>query len=760
MTELKKEHYEFNTEISKLMKMIIHNFYSSKDIFLRELISNASDAIDKAKYNLINNSNELNNDILDLQIKIYTDKETKCLTIEDRGIGMNKEDVINCLGTIAKSGTEEFVKNILNNKNNNSTETNIDLIGQFGVGFYSAFLVADKVQVLTKHIDSTDNSVIVWESNSTDGYHISEIDDINFKYGTKINLFLNDEQLEFLEENKITEIVKKHSGYISHPILLLKKFKVEKQNNEINLNLDNDIKDINSDDDIEDIDMNELEQKINKEKYDKEKVDDDKDNDDNKDDKVDDEKDDDDDNNDNKVDDEKDDDDNKVDKEKDDDDKVDDDDKEKDDDNKVDDDDNKVDDDKEKDDDNKVDDDKKEDDEEYKYEFVKINSSPIWSKDPTDVSEDDYKNLYNAITNDSGSYQTYKHFKIEGDIEFSGILFIPKTPPNNLFENKKSNKNIKLYVKKVLITDECKDLFPEHFNFVCGIVDSNDLPLNASRELLQQSKVIRKINKILVRKTLEMITDLKINHEVDYNNFYDNFSKNIKLGIHEDAVNKSKLLDFLMFPTNKSNDKLISLENYISNMKEDQQGIYYIIGNTMENIKNSAFIEKLNKKDYEVLLMCDPLDEYIMQQIHEYNDRKLINVIKDDLKLDDAKNEDPNKYDDLCKKIKESLGDTISRVTVSTKLDSHPMIVTSPMGWSANMERIIKSQAMSTNNVPPYMLGQRVLEINPDHELIKKLINSDYDKNQVDILYNMALLAGGYELNNVNNFLSKLYNNL
>ena len=232
MTEIKTEHYEFNAEISKLMKMIIHNFYSSKDIFLRELISNSSDAIDKAKYNMINNKSEeeMDNDFLNLQIKIYANKEDKCLTIEDNGIGMTKDDVINCLGTIAKSGTEEFVKNIL--KNNN--EKNIDLIGQFGVGFYSAFLVADKVQVLTKHIDSADDTVIVWESNSTDGYNISEINDSDFKYGTKINLFLNNEELEFLEENKITEIVKKHSGYISHPILLLKKIKIEKQNDTVN----------------------------------------------------------------------------------------------------------------------------------------------------------------------------------------------------------------------------------------------------------------------------------------------------------------------------------------------------------------------------------------------------------------------------------------------------------------------------------------------------------------------------------------------
>ena len=327
-----------------------------------------------------------------------------------------------------------------------------------------------------------------------------------------------------------------------------------------------------------------------------------------------------------------------------------------------------------------------------------------------------------------------------------------------MFEQKKTNKNIKLYVKKVLITDECVDLYPEYFSFVSGIVDSNDLPLNASRELLQQSKIIKKINKVLVRKTLEMISELKDNDD-EYRKFYDNFSKNIKLAIHEDTQNKSKLLNYLTFPSNKSGEKSISLETYIDNMKENQQGIYYIIGNTMENVKSSAFIEKLTKKDYEVLFMCDPLDEYIMQQIHEFNDKKFINVIKDELKLDDNSVEDKEKNVEICTKLKEILGDSINKVIISSKLDSHPVIVTSPMGWSANMERIIKAQALNNNNnIPSYMLGQRVLEVNIEHPLIKKFISSDYDKELGLLLFNMGLMAGGYDLTNVNEFLSKLYN--
>jgi molecular chaperone HtpG len=739
MTNSKSEHYEFNAEISKLMKMIIHNFYSSKEIFLRELISNSSDAIDKAKYNMINNYNSenLNDDFLNLKIKIYTNKENKCLTIEDTGIGMHKDDVINCLGTIAKSGTEEFVKNILNTKKTEKSD-NLDLIGQFGVGFYSAFLVADKVQVLTKHMDAQDDNIIIWESNSTDGYNISfiENDDNNFKHGTKINLFLNDEQLEYLDENKLTEIIKKHSGYISYPILLLKKIKIEKPEDiskSSNNNADNADNEIDDDEDIEDINMDEIDKNLNHLKTDltegenindEVEISDNKDNSDHKVENI---------NKDNDV--ENGDNDKDVDVEN-----------------------GNNDDMKAKVDNIDSNNDSKTD--EYKLEFVEINSKPIWTKDPKDVTEEEYKKLYSLISGDYGSYQSYKHFKAEGDIEFSAILFIPKQAPFNLFDNKKVNKNIKLYVKKVLITDECKDLYPEHFNFVTGIVDSNDLPLNASRELLQQSKIIKKINKVLVRKTLEMISELKENND-EFKNFYENFNKNIKLAIHEDSNNKTKLLNYLMFPTNKSSDKLISLDEYVLNMKDNQQGIYYIIGNSMDNIKNSAFIEKLKKKDYEVLLMCDPLDEYIMQQITEFNDKKFINVIKDDLKLDDeTKEEDKEKHNELCTKIKEILGESITRVNISSKLDSHPMIVTSPMGWSANMERIIKAQALSNNNLPPYMLGQRVLEINPDHLLIKKLIESNYNKDQIDVLFNMAMLAGGYELNNVNDFLSKLYKSI
>lgn len=733
-------HYEFNAEISKLMRIIIHNFYSSKEIFLRELISNASDAIDKAKYNIIlNNKNEeiLQNGFIEGKIKVYANNEMNTLTIEDNGIGMTENDVISCLGTIAKSGTEEFIKNVMQqNKDNNNN--NVDLIGQFGIGFYSGFLVADRVQVITKHIESTDDNIILWESNSSEGYNISylENNDDEFKHGTKIILYLNSDQLEYLEENKISDIIKKYSGYISHSIYLLKKIKVEKIKEPNNENIENNEK--SEDEDIENINMDELENKLDE-------------------DKVEDEID--------KIDEEDVDEVDKIDEEDKDVDEVDE--KNKEDENEV------VEKDKvdvDKGEENKVDEDKGEEnkeeenkveEDEYKFEFVEISSKPIWTKDPKTVSEEDYTKLYKSLSNDYDTYQTYKHFRAEGDVEFSAIIFIPKHAPFNMFDNKKPSKNMKLYVKKVLITDNCEDLFPEYLNFITGIVDCNDLPLNASRELLQQSKIIKKINKVLVRKTIELINELKDN-ETDYLKFYDNYSKNIKLAIHEDNNNKTKLLNFLMFPTNKSNDKLITLDNYIENMKENQEGIYYIIGSSLDNVKTSAFIEKLTKKDYEILFMCDPLDEYIMQQLKDFNDKKFINVIKDTINIDESTedNKEENKdHNEVCTKLKEILSTSVSNVIVSKKLESHPAIVTNPMGWSANMERIVKAQALN-NQMSPFMFSQKVLEINPEHSLIKKFISSDYDKAIAELLLHVGMLAGGYELPNTNNFLLSLYNSI
>ena len=793
------EKYEFNAEISKLMKIIIHNFYSSKDIFLRELISNASDAIDKARFNSLES-----NDLFSAKIKIYGNIDDKTLVIEDNGIGMTKTDVINCLGTIAKSGTEEFVSNMLNNNNKR-----VDLIGQFGIGFYSSFLVADKVKVITKHINGDPNYAVIWESDSQNGYSvdIQFNDDNDFEHGTKIILNLNEENFEYLNESKLIEIIKKHSSYVHHPIYLLQKKEIPKPDVDSSNNVDSpnnvdrpDTFEDDKDDSDEEIDMDKLandmkdgdisedtsddedilnEHKLNKESTDESvkieevhettdideiindidkqinDINDKPNTDDSNIDKLDDSNidkpdetniDKPDESNTDKLDDTTTDklDDTTTDKLDNTTDKPDETNNDKPDESNTD---------KPDESNNDTNTDKQD---EITYEFVEVNSKPIWCKDPKEISEDEYSEFYKSLSSNRDNYITYKHFKAEGDVEFSAILFVTDKPPFDMFDHNKINNNMKLYVKKVLITDTCKDLYPDYFNFVVGIVDSQDLQLNASRELLQQSKIIKKINKVLVKKTIEMFKELAISDSEKYDKFYNSYSKNLKLSINQDSSTKNKMLELLKFPTSKREN--ISFQEYIDNMKEEQSGIYYIVGNSLENIRKSVFIEKLIKNEYEVILMHDPIDEYIMQQIHDYNDKKFINVIKDDLKLNDSK-EDTNKTetDEICKKIKEVLENKVTSVIVSSKIESHPVVITSPMGWSANMERIMKAQALNNNSMAPFMMEQKTLEINPNHKLIKKLVEINYDKKFIMMLYNMGLIAGGYDLADSNSFLDSLY---
>jgi molecular chaperone HtpG len=714
----KAEQYSFEAEIPKLMNMIIHNFYSSKEIFLRELISNASDAINKAKYHKIHDStgtNETNDQtdtesnshiLMDYAIKIVPNKETNTLTISDNGIGMTKSDLQKCLGTIAKSGTEEFVKQILNSANSANSANESSLIGQFGVGFYSAFLVADKVKVYTKHVHSkTVDNILVWESDAKSGYTITEIanNELNdFSTGTKIVLYLNQDQYEYLEEQKLTEIIKKHSGFSSYPILLLKRVKVEKPKpdntaDSKSLEDENEVEDIK----VEDINENKVED-INENKVE--------------------------DINENKVEDVK-----------------------------VED----VDEDKDKD---KVEDKVEPVVDVYEDKFEKINTDPLWTKPSSQVTKEEYQGFYKSLSSDFDNYLTLKHFKAEGNIEFSAILFVPKRAPMDMFEQGKEKRNMKLHVKKVLITDNCKDLYPEYFNFIHGVVDSQDLPLNASRELLQQSKIIKQMNKILVKKTIEMLNDLATNEEKEYDIFYDAFGKNIKFAIHEDSANRSRLLELVRFKTTKSENKLVSLQSYIDRIDESNnnfnKSIYYITGNSLDNVEYSPFIDKLKKRNIEVILMTDPLDEYIMQHVTEFGEKKFVNVVKDEIKFDDDVSETEatnDSYKEICSKIQEVLGDKVDKVIVSYKIESQPAIVSSAMGWSATMEKIVKAQALANNQMMNYMKGRKVLEINPTHKIITKVVDSNYNPELVNVLFNLALLSGGYELEDTNQFLVKLY---
>ena len=683
--------YSFSAEIPKLMNMIIHNFYSSKDIFIRELISNASDALDKVKYESLNKPQYLDAST-EFSIKLQANKENDTFVIEDSGIGMTHTDLVNCLGTIAKSGTEEFVKNMLSSDSNKSK-----LIGQFGVGFYSAFLISDRVQVFTKHPES--DKVLVWESDASSGYTINEVEDETLKRGSRIVLHVRSDQLEYLEDSKITEIVKKHSEFISYPIYLLKKTKVKKSpvDTPMSESLEPSETPVVESTETPVVESSETPVVESSETPVVEPVDTEK---------------------------------------------------------------------------VEIDSDSDSDHEESKEESVnsseetteeivyeKLNNESIWTKSPSDVTDDEYERFYKSFSSDHDTHQKVKHFKAEGNLEFSSILYVPKQAPHDMFEKKTDRSNIKLYVKKVLITDNCPDLYPEYFSFIKGVVDCPDLQLNASRELLQQSKVTKQISKILVKKTIEMFNEIAENDE-EYKTFYNNFSRNIKLAIHEDKMNKDKLLELLRFTSSKSDDNLIKLDTYIENMKENQSGIYFINAESLVSAKSSPFIERLISNGYEVIYMTEPIDEYLMQNVKEYKDKKFINASNDDLKLDLPDDESKESSDQICSKLKEMLGDKVDKVVVSKKLVSQPAIVTSPSGMSANMERIMKAQALGNTDMLKFMAGRRTLEINPSHSLIKKVVENNYNEVYVSLIYEMGLLSGGYQLDNMNDFLSKVYNNL
>jgi len=687
------EQFTFKAEINELMNMIIHNFYSNKDIFLRELISNASDAINKLKHESLQDKSILN-DFYEFLIRIKVDKESKYIMLEDTGIGMSREDLINNLGTIAKSGTKEFIKKL----GGSDSTTGSNLIGQFGVGFYSGYLVADNVKVVTRKAGTS--NIYEWESSANGSFTLKELEEseTDIIRGTRIYLNLKNDSEEYLETSKITEIVKKHSSYITYPILLhsIKTKEVEDTENSV-------VEDSESKE-VENLESKEVEDSQNKEseleseaKLTVEDVVDEDDEDDEE---------------------------------------------------------------KETIKNNK----KMKTIEEESWD--KINSEPIWSKSPSEVTEEEYETFYKSLSGDWDKHCSVKHFKAEGNVEFDSILFIPSRAPFDLFD-KKPRKNVKLYVKKVLISDECKDLCPDWLNFISGIVDSNDLPLNASRELLQQSKILKQISKHVVKKSIEMINELTDDKE-KYKTFYENFDKNLKLGIHEEENSREKLVEFLRYNTSKGS--FVSFAEYKDRMKEGQPGIYYITGESIKGLENSPFVDKLKKLDWEIIYMCDPIDEYIIQHLSKYNDIKLINVSKDDLSLpEDTETEKPDfsEYEKLCEKIKTILGEKVDSVKISTKIESQPAIITNPMGMSANMERIMRAQALANKNTNPMMMGmfnKKSMEINPSHNIMRKLKESINDESQnkvfeelVDVVYESALLSSGYQVEDINGYLKKVY---
>ena len=729
-----EEKFNFNVEVTRLMDIIINSLYTNKEVFIRELISNASDACDKARFLAVKNPDYLG-DNKDLKIIIETDRDARTFSIIDTGVGMTKNDLVKNLGTIAKSGTTAFIEAI-------SKGNSLNLIGQFGVGFYSTYLVSNKVVVTSKH---TDDSQYVWVSTAGSSFTVSKDPRGNsLGRGTKITLYLKEDSVEFCETDTVRKNIKKYSEFIDYPIYMkinktyTEEEEIEEEENEIDTSANK-------------TESNETEENKTEEKKD-----------------------------DLEITEEKKDEEKKEEKKK-----------------------------------------KTRSVTKWRWDYELINENkPIWLRDKKEITKEEYNKFFKALTKDSEDPLAYDHGKLEGEVNFRYILYIPSKRPYDLFDNYYGKSSaLKLYVRRVLVSEEFEELMPRYLNFIKGVVDSDDLPLNVSREQLQQYKMIKVMSNKLVKASIQIMIKLAVEKDVDdddddeddddeegdeeeteeeteedkkeeeeekkedeekkddkkkeskYTKFFDNYGKNIKLGVIEDIQNRNKLAKLLRFYSTNNTEEYTSLDDYIKRMKPKQEQIFYIAGEDKETLAKSPLIQRILEKGGEVLLLDDPIDEFCVQNLAEYEKKKLKNVAKGELKLWDDDDETEKKKD---KKIKEDfkklidwwkklLEKKVENIEISKRLIETPcIIVSTEHGYSASMERIQKAQAFATQDkaTAQYLYGKKTMEINPSHPAIKELreIVENNETPSADaedtalLLFESAMLESGYSLPDPHDF--------